>query len=118
MFCVVDGLGLVLFCCLCCLSVVERVILLVLALSGCCFWLMGLSSINFLLLVGLVLGILGLFLSSSRYLGCLVVLESLKVLVLGCCILGDLAGFRVSFVSLLVMFTLEAVLGLVVLVRV
>lgn len=115
---VVGGLGLVLWCFLLGLSVVGWGILLVLALSGRFFWVTVVGIIRVLLFSGLVLGGLGLFLSSSRYLGCLVVLESLKILVLGCCLLGDLRGFRVGFVSLLVMFTLEAVLGLVVLVRV
>lgn len=94
----------------------------VLALSV--FWLLtvlvggSVKGVSLLLFLGLVVGGLRLFLSSSRYLSTLVVLESLKVLLLGCCLLGDVSRFRVGFVSLLVMFTLEAVLGLVVLVRI
>lgn len=79
---------------------------------------MFVSSITLLLLIGLVCGGLRFFLSSSRYLNCLIVLEVLNILLLGCCLLVDVYRFRVRFVSLLVMFTLEAVLGLVSLVRV
>lgn len=76
------------------------------------------SGVSLLLFFGLVVGGLRFFLSSFRYLSCLIVLESLNVLLLGCCHLSDVCGFRVGFVALLVMFTLEAVLGLLVLVRV
>lgn len=75
-------------------------------------------SVSLLLFLGLFLGGLRFFLSSSRYLSCLVVLESLNVLLLGCSLLRDVYGFRVGFVALLVMFTLEVVFGLKVLVRI
>lgn len=76
------------------------------------------GGVTLLLILGLFFGLLGLYLSSWRYLGCLVVLEFLKVLLLGCSLLRDWGGLRVRFLSLLVMFTLEIVVALVVLVRV
>lgn len=78
----------------------------------------SLGGVVFLLFLGLFVGGFSFFLCSTRYLTCLVVLEMLNVLVLGSCLLGDFSGFRVSFISLLVMFTVEIVLALVVLVRV
>lgn len=56
-------------------------------------------------------------LSLSRLLNCLIVIENLKVLLLFSCLLGQGEETRVLFLALMVIFTVEVTLGLVVLTR-
>lgn len=70
-----------------------------------------------LLLIGSSLVLLRFILSLGRFLNCLMVLENFNVLLLFgslCILAGDT---RVLFLALMVIFTLEVTLGLVVLTR-
>nr|YP_009734329.1 NADH dehydrogenase subunit 4L [Echinostoma revolutum]QIJ97881.1 NADH dehydrogenase subunit 4L [Echinostoma revolutum] len=59
----------------------------------------------------------GFFLSLSRLLNCLIVVENFNVLLLLYCLLGQWDEFRMLFIALIVIFTVEVTLGLVVLTR-
>lgn len=69
------------------------------------------------LYVGRLLIIFGFFLSLGRLLNCLIVVEKFKVLLLFVCLLCQWDEFRVVFIALMVIFTIEVTLGLVVLTR-
>nr|YP_009938506.1 NADH dehydrogenase subunit 4L [Prosthogonimus cuneatus]QNU39790.1 NADH dehydrogenase subunit 4L [Prosthogonimus cuneatus] len=71
-----------------------------------------------LLLLGSFFGLFSFFLSSNSFLNCLIVLENMNVLLLLVCLMLGVSMFRSYFVALLVMFTIEVVLSLVVLTRV
>lgn len=68
--------------------------------------------------VSVSLCIFRLFLVSCRFLYTLIALEQLKVILLMYSLIVGCSGELTYFVALLVMFTIEAVLGLVVLTRV
>nr|YP_009092173.1 NADH dehydrogenase subunit 4L [Dicrocoelium chinensis]AHG06498.1 NADH dehydrogenase subunit 4L [Dicrocoelium chinensis] len=70
-----------------------------------------------LLLVGVSLTLISLVLSVPRLLGCIIVLENLNVLLLFNCLVSGYEEFRVLFLALMVIFTVEVVLGLVILTR-
>nr|QBF03688.1 NADH dehydrogenase subunit 4L [Echinostoma sp. JM-2019] len=70
-----------------------------------------------LLYVGAVMVLFGFFLSLSRLLNCLMVVENFNVLLLLYCLLGQWDEFRMLFMALMVIFTVEVTLGLVVLTR-
>nr|BDB04166.1 NADH dehydrogenase subunit 4L [Fasciola gigantica]BDB04178.1 NADH dehydrogenase subunit 4L [Fasciola gigantica]BDB04190.1 NADH dehydrogenase subunit 4L [Fasciola gigantica]BDB04202.1 NADH dehydrogenase subunit 4L [Fasciola gigantica]BDB04214.1 NADH dehydrogenase subunit 4L [Fasciola gigantica] len=69
------------------------------------------------LYVGVLVIIFGFFLSLGRLLNCLIVVENLNVLLLFVCLLGQWEEFRIVFIALMVIFTIEVTLGLVVLTR-
>lgn len=60
---------------------------------------------------------LGFILGFSRFLNCLIVLENLNVVLLFICLWGQTEDSRVLFMILMVIFTVEVTLGLVVLSR-
>lgn len=70
-----------------------------------------------LLLLGSFFIFFSFFLSISRFLRCLIILENLKVLVLLVRFMCCSVDHSVLFVLLIVMFTIEVVLGLVILVQ-
>nr|YP_009826141.1 NADH dehydrogenase subunit 4L [Lyperosomum longicauda]QIX04651.1 NADH dehydrogenase subunit 4L [Lyperosomum longicauda] len=70
-----------------------------------------------LVLVGVLLVLFGFVLSLSRLLNCLIMLENLNVMLLFSCMLWQVEEFRIFFLALMVIFTVEVVLGLVVLTR-
>nr|YP_009092185.1 NADH dehydrogenase subunit 4L [Dicrocoelium dendriticum]AHG06510.1 NADH dehydrogenase subunit 4L [Dicrocoelium dendriticum] len=70
-----------------------------------------------LLLVGVSLTLISLALSVPRLLGCIIVLENLNVLLLFSCLVSGYEEFRILFLALMVIFTVEVVLGLVILTR-
>nr|APX55305.1 NADH dehydrogenase subunit 4L [Fasciolopsis buski] len=74
------------------------------------------SLVSFLY-VGSLLIIFGFFLSLGRLLNCLIVVENFNVLLLFVCLLCQWDEFRVVFIALMVIFTIEVTLGLVVLTR-
>nr|AYH51353.1 NADH dehydrogenase subunit 4L [Alaria americana] len=65
---------------------------------------------------GLVM-LLSFVLSVSRLLNCLIVIENFNVLLLFICLLSQFEEFRILFLVLMVIFTIEITLGLVVLTR-
>nr|YP_009236159.1 NADH dehydrogenase subunit 4L [Fascioloides magna]AMF83643.1 NADH dehydrogenase subunit 4L [Fascioloides magna] len=65
---------------------------------------------------GLVI-VFGFFLSLGRLLNCLIVVENFNVLLLFVCLLGQWDEFRIIFIALMVIFTIEVTLGLVTLTR-
>lgn len=67
---------------------------------------------------GLIIIVCGFVLSLGRLLNCLMVVENFKILLLFVCVLSQGEDRRMLFVSLMVIFTIEVVLGLVVLTRV
>lgn len=69
------------------------------------------------LIVAMLLILLGFVLSISRLLSCLIVLEKMNVLLLFNCLVHEVGEPRVFFLALMVIFTVEAVLGLVILTR-
>nr|NP_066219.1 NADH dehydrogenase subunit 4L [Fasciola hepatica]AAG13147.1 NADH dehydrogenase subunit 4L [Fasciola hepatica]BAV82940.1 NADH dehydrogenase subunit 4L [Fasciola hepatica] len=69
------------------------------------------------LYVGVLVIVFGFFLSLGRLLNCLIVVENLNVLLLFVCLLGQWEEFRIIFIALMVIFTIEVTLGLVVLTR-
>lgn len=71
-----------------------------------------------LFLISFALILLRFFLCLSRFLKCLLVLENFNVLILLSCALSQVEDRRMLFISLMVVSTIEAVLGLVVLTRV
>nr|UFQ88737.1 NADH dehydrogenase subunit 4L [Rhinebothrium scobinae]UFQ88749.1 NADH dehydrogenase subunit 4L [Rhinebothrium scobinae] len=58
------------------------------------------------------------FLSLSRFLNCLIILENFNVLLLLFSLLGSLTGNHMIFIVLMVVSTVEVIIGLVVLTRV
>nr|AYH51405.1 NADH dehydrogenase subunit 4L [Posthodiplostomum centrarchi] len=62
--------------------------------------------------------LLSIILSANRLLNCLIVLENLNVLLLFLCLLNQVEEFRIIFISLMVIFTIEITLALVVLTRI
>nr|AYH51415.1 NADH dehydrogenase subunit 4L [Tylodelphys immer] len=72
--------------------------------------------ISVVLLGGLVI-LLSFMLSVSRLLNCLIVIENFNVLLLFVCLLSQFEESRIIFLSLVVIFTIEVTLGLVVLTR-
>lgn len=69
------------------------------------------------LFVGRLVVLFGFFLSQGRLLSCLIVVENFNVLLLFICLLGQWEEFRMLFIALMVIFTIEVTLGLVVLTR-
>lgn len=69
------------------------------------------------LFFGLAINLAVLFVASFRLLVWLIVIEKMKVLLLFCSLLVGLEGFRVYYVVMMVVFTVEVVLALVVLTR-
>nr|BAV82509.1 NADH dehydrogenase subunit 4L [Hymenolepis microstoma]BBB87187.1 NADH dehydrogenase subunit 4L [Hymenolepis microstoma] len=70
----------------------------------------------FLILFMVVL--LGFFLSISRFLNCLIILENFNVLLLLFCLIYGLSDSHMIFIVLIILSTVEIIVGLVVLTRV
>nr|AWK02430.1 NADH dehydrogenase subunit 4L [Acanthoparyphium sp. WAK-2018] len=70
----------------------------------------------YVFLGGLII-LFAFFLSLSRLLNCLIVVENFNVLLLFVSLLGQWDEFRMLFIALMVIFTIEVTLGLVVLTR-
>lgn len=70
-----------------------------------------------LLLLGVVIVLCGFILSLSRLLNCLIVVENFNVLLLFSAITQQWSETHILFIALMVIFTVEVVLGLVVLTR-
>nr|YP_008994156.1 NADH dehydrogenase subunit 4L [Metagonimus yokogawai]AGN12758.1 NADH dehydrogenase subunit 4L [Metagonimus yokogawai] len=73
--------------------------------------------LRLLFLVGVVIILFSFFLSVTRLLNCLIVVENFNVLLLFSTILSQWGESFIFFISLMVIFTIEVVLGLVVLTR-
>nr|QYC97738.1 NADH dehydrogenase subunit 4L [Diplostomoidea sp. MSB para 30071] len=71
---------------------------------------------GFILLGGLII-LFSFILSSSRLLNCLIVIENFNVMLLFICLMSQFEEFRIIFITLMVIFTIEVTLGLVVLTR-
>lgn len=71
-----------------------------------------------LFLILFLVTLLGFFLSISRFLNCLIILEKFKVLILLFTLLLTSHDSHIVFVILMVVSTIEVILGLVVLTRV
>lgn len=71
-----------------------------------------------ILLLGCLSILCSFVLSHSRLLNCLIVVENFNVLLLFSCVLCQRAETHMFFLVLMVIFTIEVVLGLVVLTRV
>lgn len=71
-----------------------------------------------ILYLGLVAILFRLIMSLTRLLNCLIVVENLKVLLLLICLVSQREESRVMFLALMVLFTIEVALGLVMLTRV
>lgn len=69
------------------------------------------------LILGRFIVLFGFILSLGRLLNCLIVVEKFNVLILFCSILSQWGETRILFIALMVIFTIEVVLGLVVLTR-
>nr|NP_059461.1 NADH dehydrogenase subunit 4L [Paragonimus westermani]AAF73396.1 NADH dehydrogenase subunit 4L [Paragonimus westermani]AAN15172.1 NADH dehydrogenase subunit 4L [Paragonimus westermani]QWT69515.1 NADH dehydrogenase subunit 4L [Paragonimus westermani]QWT69527.1 NADH dehydrogenase subunit 4L [Paragonimus westermani] len=69
------------------------------------------------LLVGSFVVLCGFVLSLSRFLNCLIVVENFNVLLLFSAIFQQWGESHILFIALMVIFTVEVVLGLVVLTR-
>nr|YP_009326177.1 NADH dehydrogenase subunit 4L [Paragonimus ohirai]YP_010690152.1 NADH dehydrogenase subunit 4L [Paragonimus iloktsuenensis]APD26969.1 NADH dehydrogenase subunit 4L [Paragonimus ohirai]WBU12991.1 NADH dehydrogenase subunit 4L [Paragonimus iloktsuenensis] len=69
------------------------------------------------LFLGGVVVLCGLVLSLSRFLNCLIIVENFNVLLLFSSILQQWQESHILFIALMVIFTVEVVLGLVVLTR-
>nr|ALD62340.1 NADH dehydrogenase subunit 4L [Echinostoma hortense] len=69
------------------------------------------------LYLGSLLALFSFFLSLNRLLNCLIILENFNVLILFACLLGQWDEHRILFIALMVIFTIEVTLGLVVLTR-
>nr|YP_009261930.1 NADH dehydrogenase subunit 4L [Echinochasmus japonicus]AKL39058.1 NADH dehydrogenase subunit 4L [Echinochasmus japonicus] len=69
------------------------------------------------LFLGCLVVLFGFFLSLGRLLSCLIVVENFNVLLLFVCLVGQWGEFRMLFIALMVIFTVEVTLGLVVLTR-
>nr|WSP01966.1 NADH dehydrogenase subunit 4L [Allocreadium lobatum] len=72
---------------------------------------------SFLLLAGMVMMFCSFVLSLTRLLNCLIVVENLKVLLLFVSMMHQWEETHMFFLALMVIFTVEVVLGLVVLTR-
>lgn len=72
---------------------------------------------RFVFVLALFLIVFRFFLSLSRLLNCLIVVENLKVLLLFYSLLSQASETRVLFLILMVVFTIEVTIGLVVLRR-
>nr|ACH72683.1 NADH dehydrogenase subunit 4L [Opisthorchis viverrini] len=70
-----------------------------------------------ILVLGFVIILCSFFLSISRLLNCLIVVENLNVLLLFISMLSQRGESYMFFIALVVIFTIEVVLGLVVLTR-
>nr|YP_002122302.1 NADH dehydrogenase subunit 4L [Opisthorchis felineus]ACF93435.1 NADH dehydrogenase subunit 4L [Opisthorchis felineus] len=70
-----------------------------------------------LLILGVMIILCSFFLSVSRLLNCLIVVENLNVLLLFITMLSQRGEAYVFFIALMVIFTVEVMLGLVVLTR-
>lgn len=70
-----------------------------------------------ILFVGVGVVLFRFVMSLSRLLNCLIVAEKLNVLLLLVCLLGQYEETRVVFLALMVVFTVEVSLGLVMLTR-
>nr|WRY69451.1 NADH dehydrogenase subunit 4L [Hypoderaeum conoideum] len=75
------------------------------------------SGSGLVLCLGSLIVLFSFFMSLSRLLNCLIVVENFNVLLLLCCLLGQWDEFRMLFIALIVIFTVEVTLGLVVLTR-
>nr|YP_009180042.1 NADH dehydrogenase subunit 4L [Anoplocephala perfoliata]AKU46905.1 NADH dehydrogenase subunit 4L [Anoplocephala perfoliata] len=62
--------------------------------------------------------VLSFFLASTRFLNCLIILENFNVLLLLFCLLVGLAESHIIFIILMVISTIEIIVGLVILTRV
>lgn len=71
-----------------------------------------------LVFFGGLIVLFGFFLSLSRLLKCLIVVEKFKVLLLFVSLLVQWGESRMFFIALMVIFTVEVTLGLVVLTRI
>lgn len=69
------------------------------------------------LFLGVFIVLCGFVLSLSRLLNCLIVVENFNVLLLFSCICSQWRESHIFFIALMVIFTVEVVLGLVVLIR-
>nr|YP_010231369.1 NADH dehydrogenase subunit 4L [Apharyngostrigea pipientis]QSV37699.1 NADH dehydrogenase subunit 4L [Apharyngostrigea pipientis] len=69
------------------------------------------------ILFGGLIILFSFILSSSRLLNCLIVIENFNVMLLFVCLVSQFEEFRIIFLSLMVIFTIEVTLGLVVLTR-
>lgn len=72
---------------------------------------------RFLLLIGRFIILCSFILSLTRLLNCLIVVENLKVLLLFVSLIHQWEESHMFFLALMVIFTVEVVLGLVVLTR-
>nr|AKC58417.1 NADH dehydrogenase subunit 4L [Eurytrema pancreaticum] len=70
-----------------------------------------------LLTIAMLLILLSFVLSVTRLLSCLIVLENMNVLLLFNCLVCEVSEPRIFFLTLMVVFTVEAVMGLVILAR-
>nr|AKP94292.1 NADH dehydrogenase subunit 4L [Diplostomum pseudospathaceum] len=70
-----------------------------------------------LVFLGGLIILLSFLLSVSRLLNCLIVIENMNVLLLFICLLSQFEETHIIFLALLVIFTIEVTLGLVVLTR-
>lgn len=70
-----------------------------------------------ILLLGVFIVLCGFILSLSRLLNCLIVVENFKVLLLFFALVQQRSERHILFIALMVIFTVEVVLGLVVLTR-
>nr|WRW53955.1 NADH dehydrogenase subunit 4L [Strigea falconis] len=71
---------------------------------------------SFVFIGGLVI-LFSFLLSNSRLLNCLLVVENFNVMLLLICLVSQFEEFRIIFLALMVIFTIEVTLGLVVLTR-
>nr|YP_009519770.1 NADH dehydrogenase subunit 4L [Echinostoma miyagawai]AYD49498.1 NADH dehydrogenase subunit 4L [Echinostoma miyagawai]QEG55043.1 NADH dehydrogenase subunit 4L [Echinostoma miyagawai]WCK11538.1 NADH dehydrogenase subunit 4L [Echinostoma miyagawai] len=69
------------------------------------------------LYLGSLIVLFGFFMSLTRLLNCLIVVENFNVLLILFCLLSQWDEFRMFFIALIVIFTVEVTLGLVVLTR-
>lgn len=77
----------------------------------------GVRVTSFLLFLGVLVVLCRFFLSLTRLLNCLIVVENLKVLMLFLSLVVQRGESFIFFIALMVIFTIEVVLGLVVLTR-
>nr|YP_010853271.1 NADH dehydrogenase subunit 4L [Metorchis bilis]WGM81690.1 NADH dehydrogenase subunit 4L [Metorchis bilis] len=73
--------------------------------------------LHLLLILGVFIVLCSFFLSVSRLLNCLIVVENLNVLLLFVTMLSQRGETYIFFIALMVIFTVEVMLGLVVLTR-
>lgn len=73
--------------------------------------------VRLLLILGVLIILCSFFLSVSRLLNCLIVVENFNVLLLFMTMLVQWGESYIFFIALMVIFTIEVVLGLVVLTR-